>query len=268
MRVFTRMANELAKLRNIISRDREKFWTTARTRMYLCQKVETLEKYSGDTLALPAEDRGARTVESRRVGDSVRWEMAVGPHPSRKRVALNFLWNLLTIKYEPVRSVILNFRICPARLRNPFHFWGGERHPPREEPGKRRSRDISIILQRVVFNFHERFRAPDALEKKNTRAEDDCTVYRAPRKKVKPRKQRLWGKKSDFKVLSLGNPRTWVRNSISANDPFCEIGNDRADKLKEMYVITISKLSTSSLKEFFIINNKLNKSSRAIITNF
>lgn len=62
---------------------------------------------------LPAEDRGTRTAESR-VGLGVRWEMAVGGHtPSRKLGALNFLWNLLTIKYEPVRSVILNFRMCP-----------------------------------------------------------------------------------------------------------------------------------------------------------
>lgn len=75
MRVFAKMANELTSLRNINRGIERKFLTTAaRTRMYLCRKVETHEKYSGDTLVYQrkteAEKRDARTVESRRVGET------------------------------------------------------------------------------------------------------------------------------------------------------------------------------------------------------
>jgi len=123
MRVFAKMANELTSLRNINRGIERKSLTTARTRMYLCQKVETHEKYSGDTLVYQ------RKTEAHEPWRAVVWETrSDGKWQSgRTRVAsgaLNFLWNLLTIKYEPVRSVILNFRMGPARLRNPFHSWG------------------------------------------------------------------------------------------------------------------------------------------------
>lgn len=97
--------------------------------------------------------------------------------------ALNFLWNLLTIKYEPARSVILNFKMCPPDLAHPIR---GECHPisgalSRETPKTGTSFAGCIHhLQRAAFNFHERFRIPDARSKRKTaRKKDVRTVYRA-----------------------------------------------------------------------------------------
>lgn len=74
--------NELTKYK---SRDREKVLNDGANKDVFMSESRDTRKIFRRYARLPAEDRGARTVESRRVGDSVRWEMAVGPHPSRKR---------------------------------------------------------------------------------------------------------------------------------------------------------------------------------------
>lgn len=112
--------------------------------------------------------------------DSTRWEMAVGPRPSRSG-ALNFLWNLLTIKYEPARSVILNFRMCPPDfallIRAEHTTLRGRSLSPAERPREEtkttwnvaRSRNVSIIFSARYLIFMKDSGISNTFGKKNSR---------------------------------------------------------------------------------------------------
>lgn len=129
--------------------------------------------------------RSERRARNRmKLGSDGKWR-AVGGYArvgsARARSSLNFLWNLLTIKYEPGRSVILNFRMCPPGLSlfpysamrvSPFPGRASEQTngAHAQENDARFTSFAGYIhhLQRAVFNFHERF--PDlAFEEKNIR---------------------------------------------------------------------------------------------------
>lgn len=116
MHVFAKLskrASEAAKYR--IARQRN-FLTVAQTRMHLCQKVETHEKYSKDMLVCQQQTEVHEPW--RAVRDSVRWEMAVEPHPSRKRSSEFSMESANDkIRARPFRHT--KFQDVSARLRTP-----------------------------------------------------------------------------------------------------------------------------------------------------
>jgi len=86
-----------------------------------CRRVKKREKYIGRMLVCQRQTEEHERRTGTRLDPMGKWRSG------RARVAaLNFLWNLLTIKYELACSVILNFRMCPLGFVLPIR---GECHP-------------------------------------------------------------------------------------------------------------------------------------------
>lgn len=155
-----------------------------------------------------ASGKQRNTSKEERERDSTRWEMAVGPRPSRSG-ALNFLWNLLTIKYELARSVILNFRMCPHGFVLPIR--GVTSVTLSRCPLPHRTRAAWNVVRGIYpsssssrYLIFMKDSGSQTCSRRKTVGDEMTTVYRERRKKGKLRRKGF-DDESDFQALSSVN---------------------------------------------------------------
>lgn len=164
------------------------------------------EKYIGRNSFASGRRRNTSKEEQER--DSTRWEMAVGPRPSRSG-ALNFLWNLLTIKYELARSVILNFRMCPhgfvLPIRGTSVTLSRRLLPHSIRAAWNVVREIYPSSSSSRYLIFMKDSGSQTRSRRKTVEDEMTTVYRDRRKKGKLRRKGF-DDESDFQALSPVNP--------------------------------------------------------------